>query len=65
MLVKGPRLCSVKEGEPLKDFRQDGDMITLAITRKADLGEGGKTGSSGSSPCSKTHLQGLPWWRSG
>lgn len=38
MLVKGSRLCSVKNGEPLKDFRQESDVVSLVAMRKVGLG---------------------------
>lgn len=37
------RHCSVKNREPLKGFRQDSDMVSLAATWKVDFWEGGKT----------------------
>lgn len=54
MLVKGSRLCSVKKREPLKDIRQNGDVGSLAATRKVEVEERGKTRSNGSSPYAKT-----------
>ena len=46
----------MKNRESLKDFRQDGDVVSLAAMQKVDLGERGKTRSCGCSPYSQTHL---------
>ena len=53
MLVNGSRFCSVKNGESPKDFRQGGDVVSLAAMQKVDLGERGKTRSCGCSPYSQ------------
>ena len=52
----GSRVCSVKNRESRKDFRQGGDVFSLAAMQEVDLGERGKTRSCGCSPYSQTHL---------
>ena len=53
MLVNGSRFCSVKNRVSPKDFRQGGDVVSLAAMQKVDLGERGKTRSCGCSPYSQ------------
>ena len=47
----------MKKGETPKDFRQGGDVVSLAAMQKVDLGERGKTRSCGCSPYSQTLLK--------